>query len=163
LKKEYIRRLRLILNTELNAKNKMQATGSLAIPVLRYSFGIINWHQEEIQNLDRKTRKMLTIHGQHHPKAYIDGGRGLMQIEGDYITEVIKLKEYVEHTEDPLMQIVRTHQHNTSSTLFHTATSLQKSLQGDTKQIKTTTARNLTERWKKKDCMDSFHGAWMKD
>jgi hypothetical protein len=118
LKKEYIRRLRLILSTELRAKNKMQAIGSLAIPVLRYSFGIINWHQEEIQKLDRKTRKMLTIHGQHHTKADIDrlyvtrkdGGRGLMQIEGAYITEVTKLKEYVEHTEDPLMQIVRTNQ-----------------------------------------------------
>jgi hypothetical protein len=48
LKKEYVRRLRLILNTELSANNKMQATGSLAVPVLRYSFGIINWHQEEI-------------------------------------------------------------------------------------------------------------------
>jgi hypothetical protein len=77
---------------------------------------------------------MLTIHGQHHLKAdtdrlYVprkDGGRGLMQIEGASITEVIKLKEYVEHTDDPLMQIVRTHQHKTSSTLFHTATSLQK-------------------------------------
>jgi hypothetical protein len=65
---------------------------------------------------------MLTIHGQHHPKADIDrlyvprkgGGRGLMQIDGAYITEVVKLKDYMEHTEDPLMQIVRTRQHNTS-------------------------------------------------
>jgi hypothetical protein len=56
LKKEYIRRLRLILSTEMSAKNNMQAIGSLAIPVLRYSFGIINWHQEQIQKLDRKTR-----------------------------------------------------------------------------------------------------------
>jgi hypothetical protein len=40
----------------------MQAIGSLAVPVLRYSFGIINWHQQEIQKLDGKTRKMLTIH-----------------------------------------------------------------------------------------------------
>jgi hypothetical protein len=46
LKKEYVGKLRLILNTELSAKNKMQATGSLAVPVLRYSFGIINWYQE---------------------------------------------------------------------------------------------------------------------
>jgi hypothetical protein len=60
-------------------------------------------------------KNISTIHGQHHPKADIDylyvpkkdGGRGLMQIEGAYITEVIKLKEYVEHTEDQLMQIVR--------------------------------------------------------
>jgi hypothetical protein len=50
----------------------MQANGSLAVPVLRYSFGIINWLQEEIQKLDRKTRIMLTIHGQHHPRADSD-------------------------------------------------------------------------------------------
>jgi hypothetical protein len=37
--------------------------------LLTYSFGIINWYQEEFQKLDRKTRKLLTIHGQHHPKA----------------------------------------------------------------------------------------------
>jgi hypothetical protein len=55
--KEYVRRLRLILSTELSAKNKMQATGSLAVPEIRYSFGIINWHQEEIQKLDRKQEK----------------------------------------------------------------------------------------------------------
>ena len=61
--------MRLFLGTELSAKNKIQAIGSLAVPVLRHSFGIINWHQEELQKLDRKTRKLLTIHGQHHPKA----------------------------------------------------------------------------------------------
>jgi len=44
--------------------------GTLAIPVLRYSYGIINWHQEEIQKLEKKTTgKILTIHGQHHPQA----------------------------------------------------------------------------------------------
>jgi uncharacterized protein YnzC (UPF0291/DUF896 family) len=42
LKKEYLRRLRLILNTQLSAKKKIKAIGSLAVPVLRYSFGIIN-------------------------------------------------------------------------------------------------------------------------
>ena len=44
LKKEYLRRLRLVLGTELSAKNKIQAIGSLAVPVLRYSFGIVNWY-----------------------------------------------------------------------------------------------------------------------
>ena len=72
VKKEYLRRWRLVLGTELSAKNKIQAIGSLAVPVLRYSFGIINRHQEELQKLDRKTRKLLTIHGQHHPKADVD-------------------------------------------------------------------------------------------
>ena len=63
MKKKYLR-LRLVLGTELSAKNKSQAIGSLAVPVLRYSFGVVNWRQEE---LDRKM-KLLTIHGQHHPK-----------------------------------------------------------------------------------------------
>jgi hypothetical protein len=39
----------------------------VAIPALSYSFGIIKWNREEI--LDRKTRKMLTIHGENDPRA----------------------------------------------------------------------------------------------
>jgi hypothetical protein len=35
LKKEYTRRLRMILKSELNAKNKITAIGTLAVPVLR--------------------------------------------------------------------------------------------------------------------------------
>jgi hypothetical protein len=54
-------------NNKLSAKNKIQGIGSLAVPVLRYSFGIINWHQEEPQKLDRKTahtiRKVLQCEG----------------------------------------------------------------------------------------------------
>jgi len=38
LKKKYLRSLRLVLGTELSAKNKIQAIGPLAVPVLRYSF-----------------------------------------------------------------------------------------------------------------------------
>jgi hypothetical protein len=48
----------LILNTELSANIKLPATASLAESVLRYSFGIINYYQEEMQKLDRKTRKI---------------------------------------------------------------------------------------------------------
>jgi hypothetical protein len=39
-----------------------------------------------------------------------------MQIEGSYTAEVMKLMEYVDRKEDPLIQIVRTHQHHTNST-----------------------------------------------
>jgi len=71
---------------------------------------------------------MLTIHGQHHPRAdtdrlYVtrkDGGRGMMQIEGAYVAEIVKLMEYVESKEHSLKQVVRTHQHHTNSTLLHT-------------------------------------------
>ena len=80
----------------IKCKNKFQTNGSLAVPVLRYSFEIINWHQEELQKVDRKTRKLLTIHGQHHPKENVDrlyaprkqGGRSLMQLEAAYAVEI---------------------------------------------------------------------------
>jgi hypothetical protein len=119
----------------------------LAVPVLRYSFEIINWHQEEIQKLDRKTRKMLTMHGQHHPRADInrlyvprkERGRGLMQVEGAYIAETVNLVEYVESKEDLLIQIVRIHQHNRNSELLQTANKFKKSFQSETKQIKNIT------------------------
>jgi hypothetical protein len=39
---------------------------------LRYSFGIIIWRLEEIKQIDRKIRKMLTMYKIHHPKADIN-------------------------------------------------------------------------------------------
>ena len=39
----------MILNSELNARNKVRSIGALAVPVLRYSFGIINRRIEEIK------------------------------------------------------------------------------------------------------------------
>ena len=130
------------MGTELSAKNKIQATGSLAVPVLRYSFETVNWHQEELQKLDRKTRKLLTIHGQHHPKADVDrlyvprkqGGRGLMQLEASHAVEITKLVEYVERKEDSLLQVVRTHQNNTDSAVLQTARCLKTNIQRENKK-----------------------------
>jgi hypothetical protein len=99
----------------------------IIIIIIRYSFEIVNWHQEELQKLDRKTRELLTIHGQHHPKADVDrmyfprkqGGRGLMQLEAAHAVEITKLVEYVDRKKDPLIQVVRTHQHSTDSAMLH--------------------------------------------
>jgi hypothetical protein len=137
LKKEYLRRLRLVLGTELSAKNKIQAIGSLAVPVFRYSFGIVNWRQEELQTLSRKGRKLLTIHRQHHTKADVDHlyipkiqrGRGLMHLEEAYTVPIIKLVEYIDRKEDPLIQFVRTHQHNINSAVLQKDRCLKTAVQ----------------------------------
>ena len=98
----------------------------IIIIIIIIIIGIVNWHQEELQKLDRKTRKLLTIHVQHHPKADVDrlyvrrkqGGRGLMQLEAAHAVEITKLMEYVDRKEDPLIQVVRTHQHKTRQETF---------------------------------------------
>jgi small-conductance mechanosensitive channel len=73
-----------------------------------------------------------------------------MQVEGAYIAETVNLVEYVESKEDPLKQIVRTHQHNTNSALLQTANKFKKSFQSETKQIKNI-SQNLKEKWEEKD------------
>jgi hypothetical protein len=93
----------MILKSELYARNKITAIGALAVLVLRYSFGIINWRSEEIKQIDRKTRKTLTMYKVHHPKADIDrlyikregGGRGLVQVEAAYKAEIINIAQYL--------------------------------------------------------------------
>ena len=89
LKKELVRRTRLILKTELNSNNRINAINMLAIPVITYSFKIIDWNISEVRRLDIKVRKMTTTHSMHHPKANIHrlylprskGVRGLTQLE----------------------------------------------------------------------------------
>ena len=72
-----------MLQSELNAKNKLEAINTLAIAVVSYSFNVVNWNLQEIKRIDRKIRKLMTLNRMHHPKAdvsrmYIprkDGGR----------------------------------------------------------------------------------------
>jgi hypothetical protein len=61
----------MVLKSELDARNKITGIGALAVPVLRYTFGIINWRLEEIKQIDRKTRKILTMHKMHNTKSDI--------------------------------------------------------------------------------------------
>jgi len=117
LKQEYSRRLRMILKSEPNARNEIVANGALAVPVLRYSFGIIIWRTEGIKKIDRKTRKMLAMYKMHHQKADRDrlyakrkeGGRVLVQIEGAYKAEIINIAEYLNtnYKEDQFANIVK--------------------------------------------------------
>jgi hypothetical protein len=55
-----------------------------------------------------------------------------------YITETLKLAEYIEGSENPLLQVVRTHQHNANALLPCTARKCKKNRKG-------------------KGCADSFH------
>ncbi|KAF2898817.1 hypothetical protein ILUMI_07360 [Ignelater luminosus] len=107
LRREYIRRVRKVLKSELNSRSKMLAIGEIAVPVLQYSFGVVNWKIKKLENIDRQTRKMLTTYKMHHPKADVDrlytsrkdGGRGLMQIARK-ISEKIQIGEKVNETEE---------------------------------------------------------------
>ena len=55
IRKEYKRRIKLVLKSELNARNKIATINTLVVPVILYSYGVIDWKLDEIQDLDRMT------------------------------------------------------------------------------------------------------------
>ena len=63
---EYKMRLRLILKSKSNGKNKIQAINTWVLTLLRYGAGIINWKVDELKKMDRTTRKTLTMYGFLH-------------------------------------------------------------------------------------------------
>ena len=84
IKKEYFRRVKLILKSKLNAGNVVMAVNSRALSLVRYCAGIVEWTKAELQEMDRKTRKIFTINRSLHPRSDVDrlyikrteGGRG---------------------------------------------------------------------------------------
>ena len=89
--KEYLRWLRLILRLKLNGRNKIMAVNTWAVSVMGYGAGILKWNTDELKNLDRRTRKFMTMHETLHPKMMLIGyivaakcemgGRGLISCE----------------------------------------------------------------------------------
>ena len=69
LQNEYYRRLKRILKSKLTGKNVIMAVNTWAVSVLRYGAGVINWTKAELESIDRKTRKQMTIYGMLHPLA----------------------------------------------------------------------------------------------
>ncbi|XP_047546074.1 uncharacterized protein LOC125077984 [Vanessa atalanta] len=67
LKTKFKHRLNILFRSQLNSHNLFKAINSYAIPVLTYSFGIINWSQCELHNLQRIINTTLTAHRKHHP------------------------------------------------------------------------------------------------
>ena len=69
LRREYFRRVKVVLRTELYGRNKILAINGFALPVLTYGFGVTPWGCTDLKQLDRRTRKLLSMHSVYHPVA----------------------------------------------------------------------------------------------
>ena len=65
------RRLRATLKSKLNAKQLFQVINIWAVPTVLYSAGIIEWTKEEAKEVDRKTRKIITMYCGLYPRSNI--------------------------------------------------------------------------------------------
>ena len=70
--REYKRKLRLILRSTLNGKNKIKAINNQAVAIMRYGAGVLEWRFDELRQLERKTRNLFTMHNGLHAKSDAD-------------------------------------------------------------------------------------------
>ena len=113
---EYFCRVKVVLRTEFYGRKKILAINGFTLPVLTYGFCVIHWGGGmDLQRLDQRTRKLLSMHGVHHPSADVDRlyapcsdrGRELQQIESTYQSCIVRLNCYLADSSDPFMQMIR--------------------------------------------------------
>ena len=119
MKTEFVRQyetmLRLILRYTLNGKNKIKAINSWTVAIMRYGAGVLEWRFDKLKELDRKTRKLLTMHKVLHPKSDVDGlyvsrkegGRGLVSCESATGSAENNLGWYLKNLNESLLQGVK--------------------------------------------------------
>jgi len=90
------------LKTKLNGKNMIKAINTYATSKLTFSFGIVKWTPTDLENLQTKTRTLLTRYRFYHPRSAKErinlqrqmGGRGLTGITRLHDKKVRLLQTY---------------------------------------------------------------------
>ena len=92
-----------MLASKLNGGNVVIAINTWAVAAVRYTARVLDWTVDELKNMDRKTRKLMTMNRALHPKADVDrlylnrndGGRGMVSIEEFVRVEECSLSDYL--------------------------------------------------------------------
>ena len=83
--------------------------------MLRYSAAFLDWAINDLQEMDRRTRKVMTMHNALHPRGNIDrlyisrseGGRGLLNVEDTVNLAKLGLQGYVKMNDERLISAAR--------------------------------------------------------
>ena len=93
----------VVWSSKLSERNKVSAHNMFVVSKLTYTFGIINWTQNELDELDCMVRKVAAEHGSLNKhsncqRLYLkrkDGGRGLLNIHDTHNRTVASLVAYI--------------------------------------------------------------------
>ena len=113
---EYFRRTKFILKNKLNGRIEIMVLNTWAVSILRYGAGTLKWSKNELQEMDRKTRKFMTMNKELHPRSDVarlyvsrkNGGRGLIGCENSVKSRKNGLGWYAKNNIEPLLVSVRT-------------------------------------------------------
>ena len=112
IQKEYYRRMTQLTSSKLNGGNTIRAINSRAVSLVRYNAGILKWTKDELNIMDRRTRKIMMVNRMYHPqngtgRLYIprmEGGRGLLSIANCVEIEEQNLSLYLDQSEEKLLR-----------------------------------------------------------
>ena len=115
VKTEYLRRVRKVLETKLNGVDIIKGINTWEISLLRYSAAFIDRNCRELTQLDRRTRKSMTMRNALHPKSNIDrlyiprkeGGRGLQGVEETVKVANLGLENCLKESRERLLTAAR--------------------------------------------------------
>ena len=104
----YLRRVRKVLESKLNGGNIIKGINTWAVFLLRYSAAFIDLSCAELAQLDRRNRKLMTMHSALHPKSNVvhlyiprkEGGRGLQGVEETVNLTNLGLENYVKESRE---------------------------------------------------------------
>ena len=95
----------------------MKGINTWAVPLVRYSGPFLKWTRDELRQMDQRTRKLMTMHKELHPRDDVDRlyvprkeeGRGLASVE----TSIHRLEDYIEKHRRGLIKAIRNNTDNT--------------------------------------------------
>ena len=103
IQKENLRRTRKLLETKLCTQNLIKGINIWAVPVFRYSWAFLKWTDDELKQMDKRTRKLMTMIKALYPRDDVDrlyvsrkeGERGVASIENSVDASIWRLKVYI--------------------------------------------------------------------
>ena len=108
-RREYLRRTKLIMKSRLNGRNKIIAIKTWTVSLMRCDASTVKWTRSELDEIDRKPRKVMPFNKELHPRRDVDrlyvsrmeGGRGLIGCKMCVKAEKNSLGWYVKHHIEP--------------------------------------------------------------
>ena len=119
---KYFRRTSKLLETKPSSRNLIKGINIWAVPLVRYSGPFLKWTRDELQQMNQRTRKPMTMRKVLHPRDDVDwlyvsrkeGGRGLPSIEDSVDTSIQQLKDYIEKHKRELISAIKKDTDNTT-------------------------------------------------
>ena len=108
-------RTKLIMKSRISGRNKILTINTWAVSLMRYGAGIMKWTKRELDEINRKTRKVMAMTQELHFRSDVDklsvsrmeGGKGLIKWKICVKGEENSLRWYVKHHIEPLISAIR--------------------------------------------------------